>query len=253
MQYRPPQYWPELVTSLSSDFYCYLHRKRGERGGEESRDSTRLRFTRHAIRNFIAFHSNDVSRSWNRLIGRKNKQDDSRCNSRPTHFEIIDIMERDFSSRQLFCVRLIDHPGTIYIEVLNQIHFLSIEREKFVIPFFLSFLPFLSRSMKRGQPSREFSCDFFSFSSFSLVCCINGCTDFEVETFGLEAEREIHDRKSKLTIPLGDVYIYIYIYIYIFIQKRYINIFFSIYEIYDTKIFVDVSFLFLFKFAIQFC
>lgn len=130
MQYRPPQYWPELVTSLSSDFYCYLHRKRGERRGVGSRDSTRLRFTRHAIRNFIAFHSYDVSRSWNRLIGRKNKQDDSRCNSRPTHFEIIDIMERDFSSRQLFRVRLIDHPGTIYIEVLNQIHFLSIERER---------------------------------------------------------------------------------------------------------------------------
>lgn len=113
-----------------------------------SRDSTRLRFTRHAIRNFIAFHSYDVSRSWNRLIGRKNKQDDSRCNSRPTHFEIIDIMERDFSSRQLFRVRLIDHPGTIYIEVLNQIHFLSIERE---------------REKERGERNLLF---FFSLSLF---------------------------------------------------------------------------------------
>lgn len=166
-----------------------------------SRDSTRLRFTGHAIRNFIAFHS-DVSRWSNRLIDDRAKKQARRfpVKFRPTHFEIIDITEGDFSSRQLFRVRLIDHPG---IEVLNQIHLLSREkgRERNLLfsSFSLSLFFTLSFSLDETDewPTVEnFRAIFFSFSLLlSLVCCING----EVVQI-LRLKRLVSNRREKFTI-----------------------------------------------------
>lgn len=192
-----PQYWPELVTSLSSDFYCYL-----QRGGEELVS----RFNEVAFYGTRDKKFHSVSQRCIAMVEPIDRRPGEKT-SKTIPGEIPSHAFRDhrYNRGRFFLSsavsRAIDRSprnrsfksNTLTLERER-------EREKFVIFFFLSvslFYPFfLARRNRWMANRREFSCDFFFFFSFlSLVCCING----EVVQI-LRLKRLVSNRREKSTI-----------------------------------------------------